>query len=318
MARRAMSEVGSLSKRIHYESIPGFFIQSDRTAAPQAHPPAFGLKLSTSPTYWNDFKTRIERLQQSAPKGVRYVVCWLARHGQGWHNVGVDRHGLTEWINHFSKLNTDGEITWGPDAKLTPLGETQAREVNALWKKELSRPSDPVPIPTKLFSSPLARALATLDLSFKDVIPNDTNAEDTAGSPLVVEVLRFHFNNSRSAYKRTLTQNLREALAPFTSDHRSTKSDIQKLYPAFRFEESFTENDELWSESVSETDDEFSSRMKATLDHIFKDLLDETDTFISITAHSGVAATILQLVGHRVYPLPGGGVVPIVIKATFQ
>ncbi|CAE6446951.1 unnamed protein product [Rhizoctonia solani] len=299
MARRAMSEVGNLSTQIHYESIPGFFIQSDRTAAPQAHPPAFGLKLSTSPTYWNDFKTRIEGLQQSAPKGVRYVVCWLARHGQGWHNVGVDRHGLTEWINHFSKLNTDGEITWGPDAKLTPLGETQAREVNALWKKELSRPSDPVPIPTKLFSSPLARALATLDLTFKDVIPNDTNAGDTGGNPLVVE-------------------NLREALAPFTSDHRSSKSDIQKLYPAFRFEESFTENDQLWSESVSETDDEFSSRMKATLDHIFKDLLDETDTFISITAHSGVAATILQLVGHRAYPLPGGGVVPIVIKATFQ
>ncbi|KAH7341403.1 phosphoglycerate mutase [Rhizoctonia solani] len=307
-----MSEVSSLAKQVSYEAIPGFFIQSDRTTAPQAHPPVFGLKSRTSPMYWNDFETRIKDLQKSAPKGVRYVVCWLARHGQGWHNVAVDKHGLPKWESHFSKLNGDGEITWGPircsfidsrsfiaDAKLTPLGETQATEVNALWKKELSRPSDPVPIPTKLFSSPLARALATLDLTFKDVIPNDTNADDPAGNPLVVE-------------------NLREALAPFTSDHRSSKSEIQKIYPAFRFEESFTENDPLWSESVSETDDEFNSRIKSTLDHIFKDLLEETDTYISITAHSGVTAMILQLVGHRNYSLPGGGVVPIVIKATFS
>jgi hypothetical protein len=35
---------------------------------------------------------------------------------------------------------------------------------------------------------------------------------------------------------------------------------------------------------------------------------------ISITSHSGVSAEILRLVGHRDYPLPAGGVVPVVIK----
>ncbi|CAE6520537.1 unnamed protein product [Rhizoctonia solani] len=257
-----MSKVGNFAQRIRYETVTGFFIQSDGPATPQAHPPAFGLASRTSSTYWKEFEASIKSLQQSAPKGVRYVVCWLARHGQGWHNVCVDKYGIDEWETHWSKLNGNRDMTWGPDAKLTPLGETQAKEVNALWKEELSRPGDPVPLPTKLFSSPLARALATLDLTFKDILPNGEDIDDPR-KPLVLE-------------------------------------------------------DELWSETVSESDREFGSRMKATLDHIFKDLLEETDTFISITAHSGVAAAILRLVGHPSYPLPGGGVVPVVIRATFQ
>ncbi|CAE6414689.1 unnamed protein product [Rhizoctonia solani] len=310
-----MSEISDLAKPVHYETVPGFFIQSDGRTAPQAHPPAFGLKARKSSTYWKDFEASIRNLQQSAPEGVRYVVCWLARHGQGWHNVGVDKYGMVDWENHWSKLNGDGKITWGPDAKLTPLGETQAGEVNALWKQELSRPGDPVPLPTKLFSSPLARALATLDLTFKGVLPEDEN--DPTRNPLVLEVLQLDFGTTHTTHRKLCIQNLREALAPYTSDHRSSKTEIQKAYPAFRFEETFTEKDELWGESVYESNKEFSLRMKATLDHIFTDLLEEADTFISITAHSGVAATILQLIGHRNYPLPGGGVVPLVIKATF-
>ncbi|CAE6452328.1 unnamed protein product [Rhizoctonia solani] len=291
-----MSEASELAQQVHYDTVSGFFIQSDGSTTPQAHPPAFGLKSRASSTYWGDFEASIKSLQRSAPKGVRYVVCWLARHGQGWHNVCVDKYGPVEWENHWSKLNGNNEMTWGPDAKLTPLGETQAKEVNALWKQELSRPDDPIPLPTKLFSSPLARALATLDLTFKDILPGDENTKE---KPLVLE-------------------DLRESLAPYTSDHRSSKTEIQETYPSFRFEVTFTDKDELWGESVSESSGRFRSRMKATLDHIFQDLLEETDTFISITAHSGVAATILQLIGHPSYPLPSGGVIPIVIKATFK
>lgn len=77
--------------------------------------------------------------------------------------------------------------------------------------------------------------------------------------------------------------------------------------------------------------------MKATLDHIFGNLLESSDTcmyaqwrerraadktsfaidkVISITAHSGIASMILRIIGHRSYPLPAGGVVPVVIKVT--
>ncbi|GAB1523137.1 Probable phosphoglycerate mutase pmu1 [Rhizoctonia solani] len=249
-------EVDNNSQGIRYEAISGFFIQSDPSTDPQPHPPAFGLKSRTSATYWEDFEARIQKLQQSAPGNVRYVVCWLARHGQGWR---VDRYGPIAWENKWSKQNGDGEITWGPDAKLTPLGETQAKAVNEIWKKELSRPGDPIPVPTRLFSSPLTRALATLDLTFKGVLPKDESTGDPVRSPLVIE-------------------NLREELSPYTSDHRSSKTDIQKAYPGFLFEDSFTEEDQLWSEFVSESTEDFTSRLKATLDHIFKDLLGEKDT----------------------------------------
>ncbi|KAF8734259.1 Phosphoglycerate mutase-like protein, partial [Rhizoctonia solani] len=198
-------EVDNNSQGIRYEAISGFFIQSDPSTNPQPHPPAFGLKSRTSATYWEDFEARIQKLQQSAPD-----------------NVGVDRYGPIAWENKWSKQNGDGEITWGPDAKLTPLGEAQAKGVNEIWKKELSRPGDPIPVPTRLFSSPLTRALATLDLTFKGVLPKDESTGDPVRSLLVIE-------------------NLREELSPYTSDHRSSKTDIQKAYPGFLFEDSFTE-----------------------------------------------------------------------------
>ncbi|KAF8605277.1 hypothetical protein BDV93DRAFT_521617 [Ceratobasidium sp. AG-I] len=293
------SDSPNLAQTITYEALSGFFVQNDRSPSPNPHPPAFGLKNHTSATYWKDFKARIEKLQSSAPQSppTRYVVCWVARHGQGFHNVCVDEHGIDAWEKKFSKEFTDGKITWGPDAKLTPLGETQAKDINKLWKAELGRPNDPAPLPTKWFSSPLTRALETLNLTFGDIFPKDADTGELVSKPLVIE-------------------NLREELAPYTSDLRSTKTQIQNAYPNFKIEEGFTEEDELWSTSVSEPDPQFKIRMKATLDNIFGKLLESSDTYISITAHSGIASMILRIIGHRSYPLPAGGVVPVVIKVT--
>jgi hypothetical protein len=39
---------------------------------------------------------------------------------------------------------------------------------------------------------------------------------------------------------------------------------------------------------------------------------------ISITTHSGVAMAILRIIGYREYPLPSGGVYPIVVKVIDQ
>ncbi|KAG8744557.1 hypothetical protein FRC12_014773, partial [Ceratobasidium sp. 428] len=176
-----------MARRFRYESVPGLFVQSEPSSSPDPHPPAFGLKAHTSATYWADFQARIKRLQDSALPSTRYVVCWLARHGQGWHNVAVDKYGPEEWEETYSKQNGDKEITWGPDAKLTPLGEAQAKGVNEVWKTELARPDDPVPIPTKLFSSPMSRALATTDITFRDVIPKADSTGDLVSKPLVLE-----------------------------------------------------------------------------------------------------------------------------------
>ncbi|KAG8725459.1 hypothetical protein FRC09_019187 [Ceratobasidium sp. 395] len=331
-----------MARRFRYESVPGLFVQSEPSSSPDPHPPAFGLKAHASATYWADFQARIKRLQGSALPSTRYVVCWLARHGQGWRkllgyrdspelllkfmafwtdNVAVDKYGPEEWEETYSKQNGDKDITWGPDAKLTPLGEAQAKGVNEVWKTELARPDDPVPIPTKLFSSPMSRALATTDITFRDVIPKADDTGDLVSRPLVLEACppNLPLYPAYNTHRRGISyQNLREQLEPYTSEHRSSRTQIQSVYPAFEIEEGFTEEDGLWGEDFSERDTPFNNRIRATLDRIFGDILESTDTYVSITSHGGVAATILRFIGHRSYPLPAGGVIPVVIKATAQ
>lgn len=66
-------------------------------------------------------------------------------------------------LSHWSKLNGDGELVWGPDAQLTPLGGLQAEEARRAWQKELTCG---MPVPEKLFASPLRRALETWRITF--------------------------------------------------------------------------------------------------------------------------------------------------------
>ncbi|KAF8323498.1 uncharacterized protein EI90DRAFT_2384115 [Cantharellus anzutake] len=61
--------------------------------------------------------------------GNKCKLIFAARHGQGWHNVAEAKYGTKAWNEYWSKLNTDGEIIWGPDPKLTPLGEREAQKL---------------------------------------------------------------------------------------------------------------------------------------------------------------------------------------------
>ncbi|KAF8599467.1 phosphoglycerate mutase-like protein [Ceratobasidium sp. AG-I] len=294
----AMSEFeGTDEKTFSYEVVPGYFVQSDPNtdaAVVGPNPPAFGLEATGSATYWSDFKSSIANLQNNAPEGVRYAVCWLGRHGQGWHNVGESLYGTGDWDNHWSKLNGDGNITWGPDAELTELGQQQAQLAHNVWATELAK-ADPVPLPTKLFSSPMSRAASTLEITFDDILLPASGKKDSV-YPYVME-------------------NLREMMGEHTCDMRRTRSYIQKTYPDFFIEHGFTEQDELWKADHRETDAEIDARLKLAWDVIFGRLLGSDDTFFSITAHSGAINASLRVLGHRAYSLPTGGVIPIVIRA---
>ncbi|KAG8706595.1 hypothetical protein FRC09_002334 [Ceratobasidium sp. 395] len=275
-------------KSFTYEVLPGYFIHYDPESDPTTigpNPPAFGLKNRTSELYWTDFKDDIFKLQREAPKGVKYAVCWFGRHGEGWHNVADATYGRELWDNYWGKLNTDGKITWGPDAELTELGKNQAKQAAQTWITEMNR-LDPVPLPTKIFSSPLSRAAQTLELTFSEILRR-TNAR-----PYIIE-------------------DLREMIGIHTTDKRRTKSYIQQTFPDFDIEPGFTEEDELWTPTTRETDAEMEPRLKRALDYIFGSLLDENDT-----SHSGTIAAALRVLGHREYRLPTGGVVPVVIRAT--
>ncbi|QRW11551.1 histidine phosphatase family containing protein [Ceratobasidium sp. AG-Ba] len=284
-------------KTFSFEVVRGFFLQTDDLADPAvigANPPAFGLKQTSSPTYWSDFKSSIAKLQSEAPKGVRYGVCWFGRHGQGWHNVAESLYGTKAWDEHWSLLNGDGKIVWGPDPELTDLGREQARAAHKGWVDELAK-DDPVPLPTRLFSSPLSRAASTCDITFRRVLYGIEGKSDIV-KPLVLE-------------------NLREDIGEHTCDKRATKTEIQKAFPDFAIEPGFTEQDELWSER-RETHEQITTRLRSVLDRIFAELLPANETYFSITAHGGAIGAALGVLGHKPYALPTGGVIPVVIKAT--
>src|SRR5712672_1283951 len=64
------------------------------------------------------------------------------------------------------------------DPRLTAIGEEQARNAHAAWKREINRG---VPVPQTFYCSPLSRALRTLELTFEDILP--TNLK-----PIILEV----------------------------------------------------------------------------------------------------------------------------------
>jgi len=265
-----------------FELVAGFFVQELNETVPAALPDRFGL-VDSSPQRWESFQDKVKALQhEEHAHDSKYKVFFVGRHGEGWHNVAEAKYGTALWDSYWSLLNTDGQIVWGPDPKLTPLGESQAKAVNTLWKSELLHS---IPLPQSLYSSPLGRAMRTAEITFSDI--------SYVEEPLIVEYVR-------------------EVNGEHTCDKRSTRTQIHDTFPEFEIETGFTEQDELWT-TVRETDAHVLERVRNVMDRVFSS---DRSTYISITAHGGWITELLNLVGHRAYNIPTGGVIPLVIKAT--
>jgi hypothetical protein len=70
-----------------------------------------------------------------------------------------------------------------------------------------------------------------------------------------------------------------------TCDKRSDKSVIAAERPTWNFEPTFSEHDELWNEIYEESSSQQALRIQQVLNEIFAT---DANTYISITAHSGV------------------------------
>lgn len=110
-------------------------------------------------------------LRASASPNEHYKVLFCGRHGQGWHNVSAERYDPLEWELDWARRNGDGVRTWGPDAELTSLGENQARQVHAGWKRQLA---EGAPRPQRWICSPLTRTADTMRLSFGELLDGET------------------------------------------------------------------------------------------------------------------------------------------------
>lgn len=97
-----------------------------------------------------------------------------------------------------------------------------------------------------------------------------------------------------------------------TCDRRSSASIIAAEYPQYQFEADFTEQDLLWDPKTRESDEDRNKRLLQLLNDIFSS---DEHVFLSLTAHSGAITSILDMVGHRIFPLQTGGVIPVIVKA---
>ncbi|EIN12161.1 phosphoglycerate mutase [Punctularia strigosozonata HHB-11173 SS5] len=263
--------------RYSYEVIPGFFVHDAPLPEDTALPPRFGL-VDESPERWTTFVGRIGELQaQAEGEGAGVKVFWLGRHGEGYHNVGEAKYGTKAWDDYYSKLNGDGEITWGPDPELTPLGESQARAAHDLWQTEVTAG---MPLPDSLYCSPLTRALRTNQITFDGVV-------------------------DRSERRTTVVEYCREENGEHTCDRRRTRSYIRATFPSFEIEDGMTEEDELWDPVVRETKAQVDARARAVIGRVFGK--DGAETYVSITAHGGWINAFLRVVGHAPVRLPTGG-----------
>ncbi|KAI5480842.1 hypothetical protein MNV49_006651 [Pseudohyphozyma bogoriensis] len=119
----------------NYSVVPGFFIQDEPGFNSTGYDPlldSFGL-LDKSPDRWHNFIRAVNDLNVNSDSLTSYKVLFVARHGQGFHNLAEEKYGTPAWDAYWSRLTTDGEIT-------------------------------------VLYSSPLSRAASTLAITWRDIL----------------------------------------------------------------------------------------------------------------------------------------------------
>ncbi|KAI9368976.1 histidine phosphatase superfamily [Aspergillus egyptiacus] len=284
----------------HFSTVTGVFLQDEETTDPATFdyvasnfgliPRRYPSDAESDPcspsTQWQRLAAYITSLNRSSPPNTCYKLLFLGRHGQGLHNVAEARYGTALWDCHYSLLNGDSTGTWF-DAPLTDLGISQARTAHRAWKAQIAQG---IPSPQSYYVSPLMRCCETARVTFEGTgLPHTT----PVFAPLVKELLR-------------------ETIGLHSCDARSARSVIAAAYPHYRFEEGFCEEDPLYSAELRESDSARDARFYEFLSDVFGA---DGNEVLSLTAHSGAITSILNVVGHRVFALETGGVIPVLVRA---
>ncbi|EPE34938.1 Phosphoglycerate mutase-like protein [Glarea lozoyensis ATCC 20868] len=282
---------------VNYTTVTGFFLQDEASTVPGTFDYTtanFGLINRTYPTdnecsrsftQWQKFEHYVDTLNQRSGRNVDYKVLFMGRHGEGYHNVAESYYGTPAWNCYWSLLDGNGTSVWA-DAKITPKGQAQAETAAKYWASRVALQK--IPIPQSLYTSPLTRCLQTAEITFSGLYPRHQR---------VVPTVKEYF---------------REGISGHTCDRRSTKSYIRKTFPTFEIEKGFSEQDLLFKPHFAEQPVDQDIRTKAVLDDVFGN---DSNTWLSITSHSGETASLLRVLKHRVFSLSTGSVIPVLVKA---
>ncbi|KAI1141708.1 phosphoglycerate mutase-like protein [Hypoxylon sp. FL0543] len=285
---------------INYTTISGFFQQDDPATDPgsfdytksnfglinRSYPTDIGFDPNKEKTQWERFAYYVDTLNRGCDENTRYKVLFMGRHGEGYHNAAESYYGTPAWNCYWGLLEGNGTSVWR-DAELTDAGKAQCVKANNFWKSALA--VEKIPAPQSYYSSPLIRSATTANLSFNGL---DLPAE--------------------RPFAPTVKEHLREGISMRTCDERSNKTYFQALFPAFKFEDGFTEDDKLWKGYEGETSEAQLKRTKIVLDDIFSN---DGNTWISITSHSGQINANLKVLNHIAFSLSTGQAIPALVKA---
>lgn len=276
-----------------YRAVPGYFIQTDKDSDDEKFDilNGFGLKKGVT---WSLLESHIDQLNANALATAAkhghchkksYKLFFLARHGEGYHNVAPDIYGPWDWTCQWQMKDGNGTITWY-DAELTAEGYHQTDQLAGVWKKQVS--DNGLSVPQSFYVSPLRRTLETFERTWNDIIDIKTT------QPVVKELLR-------------------ETYGIGTESKRHSKDYIEENFPFVAFEEGFSVEDEWWVPDLHESLEHRDYRSRLFLNDVF---VNDESLVISVTSHLGLIKSILKTVGHRSWKLKTGQMVPVLVEAS--
>lgn len=146
--------------------------------------------------------------------------------------------------------------------------------------------------PQNYYVSPLTRCLQTANLTY-------------ATLPLPAQ----------HPFAPTVKEFFRETISTHTCDRRGNTSAIAERFPGYRLDGSLSETDEIWNGITAETPSAQDYRSKIVLDEVFVAEENKAVSVVSVTTHSGEAASLLRVLGHRVFGLVTGAIIPVLVRA---
>lgn len=265
-----------------YEMVTGLFKQTDITTNDTTFDiieENFGLKPGIN---WNTVMNYLQAESKSHSRKAVYKLFFLARHGEGYHNIAPGLYNSTDWTCKYQMEFGNKDIEWY-DATLTSKGKEQILQLSEFWEDQLNEHQ--APEPQSYYVSPLRRTLQTFDLTWNNIIKSNT-------VPVIKEFAR-------------------ETYGIGTESRRHSKQYIAENWPGMAFEWGFKERDELWESDYYETHQHRDFRARMLLNEIFAN---DSNTVISLTAHRGIIKSILKVIKHRKWNLKTGEVIPVLIK----
>ncbi|KAK6514286.1 hypothetical protein TWF506_008683 [Arthrobotrys conoides] len=283
----------SVVRNLFIQSLPEYLVDQNEFNA-HYFSKNFGLMLYTDDDKpdWKAFVDKVNELNENAEPDERYKVFYLARHGQGPHNEAIELYTQAVWETKIGMRKEYKGLKLGPDPDLTEKGKNEALSIGNIWKTQLQHHSlfEAGALPQKFYASPFTRALRTLELTWQDIVL------DLPDAPRV-----------------KIRENLRETIGYHWCDQRGVMKEVKEVFPWIDLEDGMHDEDKIWTETrEDELCGSMDNRLREVIDDIF---MEDGETFISITAHSGCLRCVMRVVGHRLFGLETSRMIPIVVKA---